>query len=267
MSFLTWLGALEACGALTDRDRVLGRECGPFLNEIERTLMTRSYKMVVLDAMLEPEGFRRSISLDELAGHFRRHFSKARYSRDFVGADIEDVMQVAPTVLDAYIRANPINAWIGGNTGAASPWFEYDDGTRTFSYIGSTTGDDAAFAEAIKERVDWRLETYLSRPGPGRNTYKVIPNGDGACIMLGNPAGDGLPRNGGWKVIRINGAFRYAKFARIAINWIATEPDGNNAISQELQKLLGSDLLEFDRPHRVIIAAESDSECWQLSAV
>jgi len=120
--------------------------------------MTRSYKMVVLDAMLEPEGFRRSISLDELAGHFRRHFSKARYSRDFVGADIEDVMQVAPTVLDAHIRANPINAWIGGNTGAASPWFEYD-GTRTFSYIGSTTGDDAAFAEAIKERVDRRLES------------------------------------------------------------------------------------------------------------
>jgi hypothetical protein len=229
MSFSSWLGALEACDALTDRDGVLGRECGPFLNEIERTSMTGSYKMVVLDAMLETGRFRRSISLDELTGHFRRHFSKARYSRDIVGTDIEDVMQVAPTVLDAYLRANPINAWIGGNTAAASPWFAYDDGTRTFSYVGSTAGDDAAFAEAIKERVDWRLETYLSRPGPGRNTYKVIPNGNGACIMLGDPSGDGLPRNGGWKVIRINGTFRYAKFARIAINWIAAAPTGTTS--------------------------------------
>jgi hypothetical protein len=122
--------------------------------------------------------------------------------------------------------------------------------------------DDVAFAEAIQERVDWRLETYLSRPGPGQ----VIPHGNSACIMLGNASGDGLPRSGGWKVIKINGAFKYAKFARVAINWIATEPDGQNMILPELQMLLGSDLLEFNRPQRVMIAAESDSDCWQVSA-
>jgi hypothetical protein len=163
--------------------------------------------------------------------------------------------------------ANPINAWIGGNTTAASPWFAYDDATRTFSYVGPAASDDAAFAQALKERIDWRLETYLSRPGPGRNTYKVIPNGNSACIMLGSPSGDGVPRGGGWKVIRINGGFRYAKFARIAINWIAAAPEGDNLITQELQHLLGSDLLEFNRPQRVIITGESDSDCWILSAV
>jgi superfamily II DNA or RNA helicase/HKD family nuclease len=268
MSFSTWLGAIEACGALTDRDRtLLGSKCLAFLNELEKTPMTRSYKMVVLDAMLESGRFQHSISLDEMTAHFRQHFSKTRFSRDIVGTDIEDVLHVAPPVLDAYVVVNPINAWIGGNTTAASPWFAYDVGTRMFSYIGPTADDEAAFAEAIKERVDWRLETYLSRPGPGRNTYKVIPNGNAACIMLGNPSGDGLPRNGGWKVIKINGAFRYAKFARIAINWLAAEPDGDNVISRELQTLLGSDLLEFGRPQRVMITAESDSDCWQVSAV
>ena len=268
MSFSTWLGAIDACGALTDGDRtLLGSKHVAFLNELEKTPMTRSYKMVVLDAMLQSGLFLHSISLDELTAHFRQHFAKARFSRDIVGTDIADVVQVAPAVLDEYVIANPINAWIGGNTTAASPWFAYDVGTRTFSFIGPTADDEAAFAEAIKERVDWRLETYSSRPGPGRNTYKVIPNGNGACIMLGNPSGDGLPRNGGWKVIKINGAFRYAKFARIAINWIAAEPDGDNVISQELRTLLGSDLLEFNRPQRVMITAESDSDCWLVSAV
>jgi hypothetical protein len=268
MSFSTWLGAVEACGELTDRDRsLLSNKCIAFLKELEKTPMNRSYKMVVLDAMLASGRFQTSISLGELSAYFRQHFSKARYSRDIVGTGIADVMHVAASVLDAYVIANPINAWIGGNTTAPSPWFAYDAGTRTFDYIGPMAGDDAAFAEAIKERVDWRLETYLSRPGPGRNTYKVIPNGNTACIMLGNPSGDGLPRSGGWKVIKINGAFRYAKFARIAINWIAAEPDGDNLIAQELQNLLGSDLLEFKRPQRVMIAAESDSDCWLVSAL
>jgi hypothetical protein len=202
-----------------------------------------------------------------LAAHFRQHFSKARFSRDIVGTDIADVLHVAPAVLGAYLIANPINAWISGNTTRPSPWFAYDAESRTFSYIGPTPSDEAAFAEAIRERVDWRLETYLSWPGPGCNTYKVIPNGNSACIMLGNASGDGLPRSGGWKVVRISGAFRYAKFARVAINWIAAEPDGDNVILPELQQLLGSDLLEFNRPQRVMIAAESDSDCWQIHAV
>ena len=192
--------------------------------------MTRSYKMVVLDAMLESGQFQGTISLDELTAHFRRHFSKARYSREIEGTDIADVMKVAQPVLDAYITGNPINAWVGGNTGTVSSWFAYDSQAKIFSYIGPIAGDSTMPAEALKERVDWRLETYLSRPGPGRSIYKVIPNGGAACIMLGSPSGDGLPRNSGWKVIKINGAFRYAKFARIAINWIAAAPEGDNVI-------------------------------------
>jgi superfamily II DNA or RNA helicase/HKD family nuclease len=268
ISFSSWLGAIEACDALTAGDRaLLGSECVPFLNELERAAMTRSYKMVVLDAMLQSGRFQRSISLDELTAHFRHHFSQARFAGDVVGTDIADVTNVAPAVLDAYIIANPINAWVGGNTATASRWFAYDTATRTFSYIGPTATDGPALTAAVKERVDWRLETYLSRPGPGRNTYKVIPNGNTACIMLGTPAGDGLPRSGGWKVIKINGAFKYAKFARVAINWIAAEPDGANIISEELQTLLGSDLLEFNRPQRVMITAEGDSGCWNVAAV
>jgi hypothetical protein len=59
----------------------------------------------------------------------------------------------------------------------------------------------------------------------------------------------------------VNGAFRYAKFVRIAINWIAETPEGENVISHELQTLLGPDLLTFNRQQRVMIAAASDSGC------
>jgi hypothetical protein len=266
-TFSSWFGALEACGAMHERYRDLDRRCGAFLKEVEKTAMTRSYKMVVLDAMIDAGRFREVISLDELTAHFRRHFSKARFSREIAGTDIADIKQVAQPVLDAYVIGNPINAWVGGNTGSASPWFAYNSGTRIFSYIGPTADDPVLFAEALKERVDWRLETYLSRPGRGQTIYKVIRNGSTACIMLGNPSGDGLPRNSGWKVIQINGRFRYAKFARIAINWIAEVPDGKNIMTQELQTLLGADLLSFNPPKRVMMAAAADSDCWIISAV
>lgn len=168
MIFSTWFGALEACGTLAERDRQLDRQCGAFLSEVEKTPMTRAYKMVVLDAMLESGEFQGVISLGDLTAHLRRHFSKARFSREIGGTEIADVMQVAQPVLDAYVIGNPINAWVGGNTGTASAWFAYDSRAKIFSHIGPTADDAAMFAEALKERVDWRLETYLSRPGPGR---------------------------------------------------------------------------------------------------
>jgi len=63
--------------------------------------MTRSYKMVVLDVMLESGRFEHSILRDELTAHFWQPFSKARFFRDIVGTDIADVMHVAPPMLDA----------------------------------------------------------------------------------------------------------------------------------------------------------------------
>jgi hypothetical protein len=87
-----------------------------------------------------------------------------------------------------------------------------------------------------------------------------VATGGGFWVAIG-------ARGAGWKVIKINGSFKYAKFARVAVNWIAAEPDGDNVISQELQRLLGSDLLEFNRPQRVMISAEGDADCWQISEV
>ena len=46
-----------------------------------------------------------------MTAHFRQHFSKARFSRDIVGTDIADVVQVAPAVLDAYDFS-----WLNGKT-------------------------------------------------------------------------------------------------------------------------------------------------------
>ena len=265
-SFGSWHAVLGACSTLTDAEQALEIEVGPFLKELERTAMTRSYKMVLLEAMLKDGQFKRCISLAEIAQHFREHFSKERFRHEIAGSRIADITAVSKAILEAYIIENPVNAWIGGNTPTRTSYFRFDLDKAEFSRVGPDATDQSLFASAVAMRVAWRLETHLSRPGPGRTVYKVIPHGSGACIMLGPPSGDGLPRDGGWQVVRINGRLVYAKFAKIAVNWLAEAQDGVNILTQELTTLLGADLLRFDAPHRVIVSRVADSAVYAISA-
>jgi hypothetical protein len=265
-SFGSWHGALRACSSLSKSEEILEVEVGTFLKELERTVMVQSYKMVVIEAMLAKKKLGSSISIDDIAVHFRAHFIKERFKNEILDKKIADIAMVPAAVLKSYILENPINAWVGGNTQTRTGYFRYDRVTSEFAYIGPKATDEELFSIAVANRVAWRLETHLSRPGPGRTVYKVIPNGGGACIMLGSPSGDGLPRGEGWQVVRMNGRLLYAKFAKIAINWMAEAPDGENILTSELTQLLGSDLLRFAFPYRVLLSRESDSRVYSITA-
>jgi hypothetical protein len=64
----------------------------------------------------------------------------------------------------------------------------------------------------------------------------------------------------------MNGKLLYAKFAKIAINWMAEAPDGENILTSELTELLGPDLLGFETPYQVLLSRESDSQVYLITA-
>lgn len=271
--FGSWFDALRAMGVLANEESDLQIVCGEFLRELERTAMTRSFKMVVMKAMVAHRQLPGAVPLSELVTYFRTHFDQERYAADVAGTDIDEVSGVADDVLGQYIVRNPINAWIGGNTREPSRYFAYDPAGQMFRYVGPNPERTEAFLEAVSERVDWRLHGYMQRPGPARNLFKVIPTGEGgsACIMLGNSAGDGLPRGEGWRLVRINGHYLYAKFAKVAINLLRAMPDDTrglpNLLIDELKKLFCDDrLLDFGRAYRVRITREAGEGCWVLEA-
>jgi hypothetical protein len=250
----SWFATLRDAGLLTEHELQLEEDCGEFLRELERTAMTRSYKMVVLRSMLQEGGFDREITLERICSFARQHFAQARFRHEVEGTPIAEATGVPATVLEGYLLRNPIDAWTNGGAGPTRRWFNYSEDERMFRYIGPAARDSAAFAAAVQERVEWRLHTHLSRPGPDQRLYKVIPNaGGGAIIMLGEENGDGLPRGAGWRVVTINGKSMYAKFAKIAVNTLADRPDGTNQLTAELQVLLGEGLLEFKRPYWVAL--------------
>jgi hypothetical protein len=177
----------------------------------------------------------------------------------------------------AYLLANPINAWIGGNTGAASAYFAWNEAASEFRYIGPNPGADPAlaraFAAAVKDRADAQLHAYWRRSGPGRFVFPVIPVSGAAesetgsqrrtvCVMFGQDRA-GLPA--GWHLVAINGKHLYGKFVKVALNVLRSAPtdsrDVPNVLTTELESLFGGRLPV--RP-RVRFVKATSSAVWQI---
>ena len=274
--FGSWYGALAAFGSLSTAEQALDAEVGEFLRELETTPMTKSYKMVVLGAMLEHGGLSRALPLQVIIAAIRSFFQKDAHRGDILGTAVESIETVADEVVERYVLSNPINAWIGGNRGEPSRWFSFDESEKAFRYIGPLSTDPGAFDAAVRERVEWRLASYFDRQSRGESIFSVIPSGDDrsrVCIMLGKDPRAGLvelPRGQGWKMVRVNGRYLHAKFVKVAINLLKEQPvDGDaapNLLTDEMKKLLGPDLLSFDKRYRVRITRLPQEDVWAIDA-
>ncbi len=140
---------------LSEAERTIIGKHGDFLRELETTAMTKSYKMVLLEAFLELDGWREAVSLKRLA---ERSWQVLQRRRPLLGDLPDDYqgMSGAPGDWLAYWKKNPISAWSGGR------YFSVEEGL----FIGNVPVEEAAIAplsELVQELVDYRLTTYAAR--------------------------------------------------------------------------------------------------------
>jgi superfamily II DNA or RNA helicase/predicted house-cleaning noncanonical NTP pyrophosphatase (MazG superfamily) len=246
-----WAEVAQRLELATDEVRALDAAAGDFLQELERTAMTKSFKMVVLLAMLQAQRFPHAIGMPELVAAFRRYFGEERHRLDVNGTRVEGA-GVDDATWRRYLLDNPINAWTGGNIEEPGRYFAFDGQRDELRYVGARASDLDALRAAVLERVTWRLEDYWDRPRPGRFVYTVIPQGSNAlCVMFGTGAArEGLPS--GWHPVHINGRFLYGKFVKVALNVVKEQPTDDGAVpnllAHELRQLLG--LAEGANPTR-----------------
>jgi superfamily II DNA or RNA helicase/HKD family nuclease/predicted house-cleaning noncanonical NTP pyrophosphatase (MazG superfamily) len=263
-----WHRVLEAGGLLDPDTRALEATVGEFLREIEKTAMTKSFKMVVLHAMCRSGIFRDCLPMTDLVVAFREYFSQERHRDDVMGTEVEAVATVGEPTWQGYLQRNPIAAWTGANAKSHSPYFSWDGTRSEFRYIGPTLpeGLQARFAQAVADRIEARLETYWQRPGPGRFVFNVIPAGGGddtrnLCIMFGTNR-DGLPV--GWHLVKINGRHLYGNFVKVALNVLKERPTDDravpNVLTEELTKLFEG---TSGRKHRVRFLRQTGAEVWE----
>jgi superfamily II DNA or RNA helicase/diadenosine tetraphosphate (Ap4A) HIT family hydrolase len=161
----SWYGYVAAMGGFQAEDRAAWEHQRAFFEMVEVTPMVRSYKMLVLLAMLHSESISDEITIDQMVQNIRRIANRSAVLRDDLGQEhMESDLR-----LQRHLERNPIEAWTntgsvhrGGATGTEKAYFEYRE--DTFRWVGGNLGIHRdRFADLLRELVDWRLAEYLDR--------------------------------------------------------------------------------------------------------
>ncbi|ABS28171.1 type III restriction protein res subunit [Anaeromyxobacter sp. Fw109-5] len=156
----SWFEFVAGEGHLTaDEARTL-EAARDWFRELETTAMTKCFKMVTLEVLVEAEALRDGMPLADLA---RRSHEVLARSPELV-RDVEGVKEAedgGSPEWRAYWRKNPIAAW-AGTADRAGRWFRVES-ERFVSRLPIPAGLDDTFAEMTREIVDYRLAQYRRR--------------------------------------------------------------------------------------------------------
>ena len=234
----SWLAFVRAQGDLTEEQEQAWLDGGAFLQALEVTPMTRSYKMLVVLAMLNRDSLPGQTEIGELTAEFARLSRRSPQSRREVGEALENDAR-----LRALIERDPIAAWVGGKGTGGFPFFRYDDGILQFQ-PNIRHGAREAFRELVRELADWRLAEYLTRDAvaeaPGLFVCKVSHVADQPMLFLPDrEEHSDLPL--GWTPMVAEGNLYEANFVKVALNVVRREGNEANVLPELLRGWFGAD--------------------------
>jgi superfamily II DNA or RNA helicase/diadenosine tetraphosphate (Ap4A) HIT family hydrolase/SOS-response transcriptional repressor LexA len=158
-----------------------------FLRELETTQMTRCFKMVTLEVLLEHDALLEGLPVDELA---TRAHAWLRRSPELFADVIDDLrVQVLDDALRArwisYWKQNPIEAWTGRTPRA---WFRIDDGRFRLD-LDIAPQLAAPLHRLTRELIDYRLAQYRDRrrrdqPTDAAFVCKILSNQRDPIVKL-----------------------------------------------------------------------------------
>ncbi len=124
--------------------------------------MVKSYKMVLLLAMLNEDALPGEITIDRLTRAFAEAAGRSATLRQDVTVPLDDTPK-----LQRLLEENPIAALTGGKGTGGVSYFAYDDGQFRFAKQIATDQREA-FQELVREITDWRLAEYRQRDAGAR---------------------------------------------------------------------------------------------------
>jgi superfamily II DNA or RNA helicase/HKD family nuclease len=237
----SWLRFVESMGDLPGASDLIDTAQAPgvFLDQLESTQMTRSYKMLVLLAMLEADKFPGQISIDELSSAVERVARRSPVLIADVGPPIE-----SNAALRRHLEENPIAAWTGGKGTGGRSYFGYEEGVFE-SHLSIPQDRVEVFRELVRELAEFRLAEYLTRPaiagGEGvRFQCRVSHSGGRPILRLPDRSRVvGIPED--WVQVDAAGESFEASFAKIAVNVMRRPGSDENVLSEVLRSWFGAD--------------------------
>ncbi len=167
----SWFAFVEQEGQLSADERQVVDHASNFLAELDTTKLTKSFKMVTLQTLIESDALLTGMEVGELCR--RAHAVLLRspeLARDLDGVrDLGDPRQPDPALWRAYWRKYPLAAWLGESADKQKrPWFVLrDKGLPTERFdpkfdVPAQLGQ--TLVSMVAELVDWRLAEYRARP-------------------------------------------------------------------------------------------------------
>lgn len=174
----SWFGLLKDMEDLSETEFAIHTVHDRFLVELETTAMTKSFKMVLIEAFQQRGGWRHAPTLSELA--LESWVILKRRPKLFAEV-AETARYVDGRSLDwqRYWKRNPVDHW----TNKIPPFFTVDEDRFIPGFPVSDEGL-SSFEGMVQELIDYRLASYENRidsratsPSVANNATPLVPEG------------------------------------------------------------------------------------------
>lgn len=160
-----WWQFVAQQGDLTESELACFASHQEFLLEVEVTKLVKSFKLILLESLLENDGFCSPASTLSIA---KNSFEIIKRRSRFV-VDLPEKYQNQKELDDRQLKTwhtywlnNPIDAWVGSNKASGKTYFSVKDGT--LNYQSDISPDELdAFNVMVQELVNYRFSQYEQR--------------------------------------------------------------------------------------------------------
>ena len=237
-----WFAFLDDLELLTEQEREVARRHGDVLAGIEKEPITKSYKLVTLQALLQLGTLRTGADVAEIAWTAQQIVTgDPRLVADTRSAEMPDPSSVDAEAWREYWLNWPLAAWAGRLRGSSTGWFRID-GRRFVPTFRVATDVAETFDAMVEELVDYRLARYLFTKGSRLEEafrLKVIQTRGRPILMLDRNHNRELPE--GETPFVADGVVYTGNFAKIALNVAHRAGQPDNALADLLRSWFGAD--------------------------
>jgi hypothetical protein len=257
----SWFAFLEAIEILSKDEGGARNASDAFLEQLEITPMVKSFKMLVLLAMLEAGSFPGGMEAGRLALGVRELL--VRYPD--LAADFGDSLSTDERMIESLER-NPIDAWVGGRGASGAAFFHYE--RQVFSSaLRIETGQVAPLQDLTRELTEWRMAEYRDRAVRTQSAGHVLTVSHASrrpiLFLPDRRMTPDLPE--GWVPILIDDVRYRANFVRVAVNVIQAEGSDDNELPSVLRGWFGPDAGLPGTRHQVSLTRDGDA--WRLAPI
>ena len=247
----SWFDFVDRMGGLNANEKAAWSAAHDFFEGLEKTEMSRCYKIVLLLAMLDDETLVPSVAIGEITRRVADLAQRIhRLTEDF-SVDLANTSALQKLLID-----NPIHAFVTGRGMGGVQYFKFNNETFAFAF---EINDLIGFATLLREILDWRLAQYLSRGQVAAVICRVSRSAGGQPILFlpSNKSGGHLPQ--GNLDIEVDGRPMEAIVAKIAVNVVRPPGASANELPAILRTWFGEDVGLPGRSDRVRFRREANT--------